>query len=110
MVFTLQDRTSDDFDLVWLEVLLKPYRGYRAAKECCILLRMVFTLQDQTLGDLELVWLETLLKPYRSYRAAISGKLCISGKIMSNNGWIGGRAVRRFCLSRSAIELRMTLT
>ena len=26
---TTQDRTSGDLDLVWLEALLKPYRGYR---------------------------------------------------------------------------------
>ena len=31
LVFTLQDRTSDDLDLVWLEALWKDYRGYRAA-------------------------------------------------------------------------------
>ena len=31
LVFTLQDRTSGDLDLVWLKVLWKGYRGYRAA-------------------------------------------------------------------------------
>ena len=31
LVFTLQDRTSDDLDLVWLEALWKGYRGYSAA-------------------------------------------------------------------------------
>ena len=31
LVFTLQDRTSGDLDLVWFEALWKGYRGYSAA-------------------------------------------------------------------------------
>ena len=31
LVFTLQDRTSGDLDLVWLEALWQGFRGYSAA-------------------------------------------------------------------------------
>ena len=31
LVFALQDRTSGELDLVWLEALWKGYRGYSAA-------------------------------------------------------------------------------
>ena len=71
---------------------------------------LVFTLQDRTLGYLDLVWLEAPWKDYRGYRAAISGKLWLSGKMKSNIGCMGGRVVPSFCLSKSAIELRVTLT
>ena len=57
-------------------------------------------VQDRTTGDLDLVWLEALWKGY-------SG---LSGKMKSNIGCMGGRVVPRFCLSMSAIELRVTLT
>ena len=77
---------------------------------CCIRLRLVFTLHDRTSGDLDLVWLEAILKGYRGYRSTISGKLWLSGKMKSNIGSMGGWVVPRFCLSRSAIELRVILT
>ena len=68
------------------------------------------TLQDRTSGDLDLVWLEALWNGYRGYRATISGKLWLSGKMKTNIGSMGGWVVPRFCLSRSAIELRVILT
>ena len=77
---------------------------------CYILLLMVFTLQDRTSDDLDLVWLEALLTPYRGYSSVLSGKLWLSGKMKSKIGCVGGWVVSRFCLSRSAIELRVTLT
>ena len=77
---------------------------------CCIPLRLVFSLQNQFSGNLDLVWLEALWKGYRGYSAAISGKLWLSGKMKSNIGCMGGRVVPKICLSRSVIELRVTLT
>ena len=76
----------------------------------CIPLRLVFTLQDRISGDPDLVRLEALWKVYRGYGAAISGKLWLSGKMKSNIGCMGGWVVPGFCLSRSAIEFRVTLT
>ena len=76
---------------------------------CCIPLRLVFTLQDRSSDDLDLVWLEAVWEGYRGYGAAISGKLWLSGKMKSNIGCMGGCVVPWFCLSRSAIEFRVTL-
>ena len=75
---------------------------------CSIPLRLVFKLQDRTSGDRDVVWFEALWKCYRGYSAAISGKLWLSGKMKSNIGCMVGWVVPRLCLSRSAIELRVT--
>ena len=54
-----------------------------------------------------LVWLKALWKGYIGYSA---GKLWLSEKLSQTLGAWAGRVVPRFCLSRSAIELRVTLT
>ena len=51
LVFTLQDRTSGDLDLVWLEVLWKGYMGYRAGGPQVLSVKV----SHRSSGDLDLV-------------------------------------------------------